>query len=394
MSVNSGLISNTNVETNSLRRATIATSGQVQAPFADVLEEQEQAVGNAPKISPELAKQLAGPLGMVMDKVAPENKEMAARANIVAQADFDKQRMQALEQMGMQISSGGTLLDMARNDGAVRNLRTVIGSFSMNGVSGAPLSGSIKAHALAHTHRGGRLEGISRNMPERSVTPRTASADKSGGIGSLASQFESGSAGISAIGYDRVGGTSYGKYQIASRVGSMDNFLNFLDTAAPDMAKRLRDAGPSNTGSRSGEMPDVWRTLAAEEPERFGALQEQFIYDSHYAPALQAITNKTPIDEDQLSPAMQEVLWSTAVQHGPTGAARIFGRAVNNIDGIDTGKTAPQGKDFEKALINNVYAIRAEQFGSSTQAVQDSVRNRMHKEKSIALSMLGDDTTA
>ncbi len=388
MSVNSGLISSTTVDTNALRRAAPASKGTT--PFAEVLQEQEDVGADSPKISPELAKQLAGPMGMVMSTVSPETKDMAARANIIAQADFDKQRMQALEQMGQQIGGGGTLLDMARNDGAVRNLRTVIGSFSMGGIAGAPMSGSIKSGALANAHRSNRLERVSPDIPTRPVTQK----HEDGSIGSLASQFESGSAGISAIGYDRVGGTSYGKYQIASRVGSMDNFLNFLDTAAPDMAQRLREAGPSNTGSRSGEMPDVWRSLAAEEPERFGALQEQFIYDSHYAPALQAITNKTPIEENRISSAMQEVLWSTAVQHGPTGAARIFGRAVNNIEGIEAGQMPAHGKDFEEALINNVYAIRAEQFGSSTQAVQDSVRNRMHKEKSIALSMLGDETTA
>ena len=35
-----------------------------------------------------------------------------------------------------------------------------------------------------------------------------------------------------------------------------------------------------------------------------------------------------------------------------------------------------------------MYAIRAEQFGSSTEQVQNAVRNRMHREKALALNML------
>jgi len=42
--------------------------------------------------------------------------------------------------------------------------------------------------------------------------------------GELSAKFESGKDGIAAIGYDRQGGTSYGKYQIASRVGMMKLF--------------------------------------------------------------------------------------------------------------------------------------------------------------------------
>ena len=45
------------------------------------------------------------------------------------------------------------------------------------------------------------------------------------GLGSLSAKFESGTEGVAAIGYDRVGGTSYGKYQIASKPGTMDRFL-------------------------------------------------------------------------------------------------------------------------------------------------------------------------
>lgn len=290
------------------------------------------------------------------------NRTTLTRANLVAQVNMDKQRTQALEQFSQNMT-GDSPLDMARNSVTMRNLRTVVGGFSLRAPV-MPMSDSIKSQALQRSGKAGKAQ------PVEDVE-----------IGKLAAQFESGRDGIAAIGYDRVGGTSYGKYQIASRVGSMDGFLKFLDTAAPDMAKELRASGPANTGSRKGAMPDTWRKLAAEQPERFEALQEKFIYDSHYKPALEAVAARTPLDEDRISSVMQEVLWSTAVQHGPAGAARIFTRAAESA-----GKATD--KNYDKKLINNVYAIRAEQFGSSTEQVQESVRNRMHKEKKLALNML------
>lgn len=289
-----------------------------------------------------------------------------ARANLMARVNIDKQRTQALENFSQNMG-GDSPLDMARNAVTTRNLRTVVGGFALRAPV-MPMSDSIKSQAMQSAQRSGRAGKGQHDVD-------------SAGIGKLAAQFESGSDGVAAIGYDRVGGTSYGKYQIASRVGSLDGFLKFLDTAAPDMAKELRASGPANTGSRKGAMPDTWRKLAAEQPERFEALQEKFIYDSHYKPALEAVAARTPLDEDRISSVMQEVLWSTAVQHGPAGAARIFTRAAEGA-----GKATD--KNYDKKVINNVYAIRAEQFGSSTEQVQESVRNRMHKEKKLALNML------
>lgn len=302
----------------------------------------------------------------------PQNRVDIARTNNYAQAKMDLQRTNALDTIAQGMSGGDSLLDSARNAVTTRNLRSVVGGFNLKAPV-MPMADSIKSQAIQGSYRGGG-SGKSRKQGQ-------AALGNNPNIGSLAAKFESGKDGIAAIGYDRHGGTSYGKYQIASRVGSMDNFLNFLDTCAPDIAKELRAAGPANTGSRTGGMPTAWRNIAAAQPDRFEALQEKFIYDSHYKPALEAVTKSTGLQEGKISSAMQEVLWSTAVQHGPTGAARIFGRAAEQ-----TGKV--QGASYDKKLINEVYEIRAEQFGSSTASVQDAVRNRLAQEKQLALNML------
>ncbi len=210
------------------------------------------------------------------------------------------------------------------------------------------------------------------------------SADLPTGIGSLAARFESGDSGVDAIGYDRNGGTSYGLYQISSRAGTMRSFIEFLEDRAPDLARRLAAAGPSNTGGRSGAMPAEWRRIAAEDPVRFAQLQHDFITESHYMPAVQGIYDETGVDITKHSRALKEVLWSTAVQHGPRGATRIFSKVINRSRG---DRMDAQAKD----VINGVYTSRSRQFGQSTPEVQGAVQGRFREERAMALAMLAED---
>jgi hypothetical protein len=207
-----------------------------------------------------------------------------------------------------------------------------------------------------------------------------------GELGSLAARFESGDSGVGAIGYDKRGGTSYGIYQISSRAGTMQRFLDFLEEQAPDWARRLNTAGPSNTGGRSGAMPSEWQRIAKQAPERFARLQHDFIEETHYLPAARAVYERTGIDIEKHSPALQEVLWSTAVQHGARGAARLFCKALD--------KENVNGKTMRpEALIDVLYSVRGKQFGSSSSQVQAAVQRRFAEEKTLALAMLADDTS-
>lgn len=205
--------------------------------------------------------------------------------------------------------------------------------------------------------------------------------------GELSAAFESGKRGVAEIGYDRMGGTSYGSYQISSKLGVMDNFLEFLDQKAPEWASRLRLAGPADTGSTQGAMPEAWRGIASEAPEAFEKLQHDFIARTHYATALDKIRSATGLDVSSLPGAIQEVLFSTAVQHGSTGAARIFERALDSLPGGKIINTAL------RSVIDSVYDERKGQFGGSTSIVRRSVQNRLEREKQLALSMFDAETT-
>ena len=210
-------------------------------------------------------------------------------------------------------------------------------------------------------------------------------------VGTLAAKFESGSEGIAAIGYDRHGGTSYGKFQLSSRAGTMGNFINYLEEKAPDMAKKLAAAGSSNTGRRTGKMPEAWKELAAAEPQRFEELQDDFIRKSHFEPAMQNIAESTGIAFEKMPAALQEVVFSTAVQHGPSGAARIIAKAVDRVGAgkLQTAQASPENiKRAGRDLIKQIYSIRAGQFVSSTERVQAAAKSRLNNEMHEALNML------
>lgn len=232
--------------------------------------------------------------------------------------------------------------------------------------------------------------------PEKALT-RNPAAQGSSAIGSIAAMFESGEKGIAAIGFDRTGGTSYGKFQISSRAGTMNRFLSFLSERDPALGERLRKAGPANTGSTQGRMPAEWAKIATEMPERFEKLQTEFIRKDHYQPAREKILEQTGVDIESAKPALREALFSTAVQHGASGAARIFNQAIDKFLGKGGAQMASASatpgavngaKNFEQALVSEVYNKRQNQFGGSTEAVRASVRGRLRQEKDMVLAML------
>ena len=200
-------------------------------------------------------------------------------------------------------------------------------------------------------------------------------------LGKLSAKFESAKDGPGAIGYDSTGGTSYGTYQIASKTGTMSQFLAFLDKSNPGWANQLRNAGDPNTGSKKGPFPDVWKKIASEDPKGFDKLQHDFIQKTHYDPAAKQLM-KLGFNINEQSDAMKDVLWSTSVQHGAAGAVGIFSKAIKEL-----GVSASPEK-----LINKIYEERGTKFRSSTEGVQKSVLNRFSEESKMAVASLNSGT--
>lgn len=201
----------------------------------------------------------------------------------------------------------------------------------------------------------------------------------SGKLGDLLAKYESGTIGSSAIGWDSKGGTSYGKYQIASRPGTYNSFLSWAEAnggaVGKEVAERLRAAGPGNTGSRTGDGPTVWKQLASEG--KVQELEYAFIKETHYDKAYRAIKNSSIREMIDNSRAIQEVLWSTAVQHGPgkDGASTLFAEAYTS------GMT-------KEEFVHALFAARGTKFGGSTPDTRASVLSRFKSEEALVQSVL------
>jgi len=199
--------------------------------------------------------------------------------------------------------------------------------------------------------------------------------------GKLSALFESGPKGVRAIGYDIKGGTSYGKYQLSSRKGTMDMFIEFLEKNAPVLAQRLRDSGPANTKGLRGAMPGEWRRIAAEDPEGFEALQDDFIHAVYYTPALEEVFLETGFDFKKRPAVFREVLWSATVHHGPRGGAEVFIRAAK----LARGQSARQ---YHRALLEEIFRERKISVARASAGRRLALENRLKRERALALSML------
>lgn len=200
--------------------------------------------------------------------------------------------------------------------------------------------------------------------------------------GRLSALFESGDHGVRAIGWDTRGGTSYGKYQMSSRMGTLDRFIVFLHERTPQWAQRLAAAGDGDTGGVLGSMPREWKRIAAEDPVRFERLQDSFIHSQYYSPTVLAISAETGLDVNAHPAVMREVLWSTAVLHGPTGGAEIFIEAARRVRG-------QPGRCYNRALLEEVFRERERRIVRSGNPKEDVLRRRLEMEKELALAMLG-----
>lgn len=222
----------------------------------------------------------------------------------------------------------------------------------------------------------GETAGATNQPGARSIGGGGASSSAIGtGLGAIAEKYESAGRGSGTVGWDKMGGTSYGKKQISSKTGAMTDYLKFLDkTGKGDIAKQLRDAGiEKDTGSTSGKAVDVWKQLAASGA--LGDSESEFLKTQSFDVAKKGIKDQDLQARIDGSRALQEMLYSTAVQHGPGGAMKI----MNSV--FKKGMT-------DEALVKAVYKERGTKFGGSTANVQAGVAKRFASEEQDIMGLL------
>lgn len=219
------------------------------------------------------------------------------------------------------------------------------------------------------TTQGGAVTG----NPQAANRGAAMGATQGGPLGSVAEKYETGGRGSGTIGWDKTGGTSYGKYQIASKTGSMDEYIKHLAQTNPDAAAQLQAAGPADTG-KEGKFAQTWKQLS--DTGALGDTENTFIKKKSYDPALAGIKDKGLQDMISGNKGLQEMLFSTSTQHGAAGASGIM------------NKIYKPGMSQED-LVNATYAERGTRFGSSTPEVQAGVQKRFGKERGDIMAMMG-----
>lgn len=190
-------------------------------------------------------------------------------------------------------------------------------------------------------------------------------------LGTLSAKYESGRDGTAAVGYDRVGGTSYGRYQIAVKPGTMDIFLKYLKTEYPDLYQPLAQRKQSYD-DKHGLFANEWRNLA--KGKQLKDAEHKFIKRSHYDVALQKLHPPARVMVDT-SPTVQQVLWSASVQLGAGLAASNFNKLIKS------------GMHPDVFIVNH-YEQRITFFRSSSNNVKNSLRMRFADECVDAIEML------
>jgi LysM repeat protein len=218
--------------------------------------------------------------------------------------------------------------------------------------------------------------------PEPQPQPSADSA-----LGKLSERFEVGNRGPGTVSTGRgdAGGVSYGSYQMTSKPngGTVKRFIS-----GPAFPFRDRFSGLT---PGSAAFSAVWKEISASRRDEFQNSQHDFIKKTHFDPLVQKIINEDGLNVLTRSRTLQDVIWSTAVQHGPGND--VIHRALTTL------RVGPEDPDFDRSLIVAIYAERGRKtpagnlarFSRNSPEVQRGVARRFRDEQRDALAMLAEE---
>jgi hypothetical protein len=204
-------------------------------------------------------------------------------------------------------------------------------------------------------------------------------------LGTLSAKYETGGRGPGTVstGAGDPGGVSYGSYQMASKMGVVQRFVT--QSGFPWLADF------KNLKAGTAPFTTCWKRIAKDQTDAFQRAQHSFIKKSHYDLLAAKILTEDGLDVNTRSGALQDVIWSCAVQHG--GATPIVHRAIARVA---VPKSDPS---YDEQLIRAIYAERGKKkadgnlayFSKSSANVQKGVSNRFKNELHDALAMLAKE---
>jgi hypothetical protein len=217
-------------------------------------------------------------------------------------------------------------------------------------------------------------------------------------LGDLSKQYESnGDPSSVSSGRGDLGGRSYGMYQFASNAGVPQAFVSWLKCQpAPfdNYGVVLEESGPVN----SYGFVQKWRELGNVDPIGFGQLQHDYTKQVYYDEAVEALRCNLDFDVNSRSEALQQVLWSRAVQYSAGNMLELFNGAcdlaeqdIANISDYDLIYSIYElliqdgNQAYEKD--NGLWHSPNDWLNGSRGTI-DGLLNRFYNEREEALSLL------
>ena len=188
-------------------------------------------------------------------------------------------------------------------------------------------------------------------------------------IGSISAKYESNN-NSKAKGKDNGGGHSYGKYQIETKHGTMLDYIKYLKTKPEyrEYANILNNAGGyKGANERTKTFKNAWDKLS--EDENFDKSQYQFILDKKLKPLINFTDKIKGFNVEKRHPAIKEMLYSLATQHGNKGSADLLRNAI----GMDITNMS------DEELVNKVYDERSKVDQYFSRVEKDKRKNIKEK---------------
>lgn len=221
----------------------------------------------------------------------------------------------------------------------------------------------------------GSTNGYEGKVDSAKLKTKLGKGDISGErLGAVSQSFESGNRGVGTIssGKGDHGGQSYGKHQMTAT--TMNRFLN------SEQGKKYKN---QFEGLKPGtaQFNERYKQVVHVDGNGFANAQKSFIDKEYYGVAHADILKKTGMDVNKRGRALQELVYSTAVQYGP----QKIGSWLNSLYGkkvVDMSDAAIITAIQNYKIKNNDVLMK-----SSSADVRKGVANRAKTEKEMLLNI-------
>ena len=220
--------------------------------------------------------------------------------------------------------------------------------------------------------------------PVRSGTPQVPGWV----LGKTSKFYESGTSGAGTINNynasNDYGGASYGSYQFASYLPkTMPNGKSRGESKNSPVEAYLKKSkfGDKFTGltPATAEFDAKWKEVASQFPSEFEMDQHNYVKEKYYDVMIANLKRKG-LDLTGFGPAVQDLVWSTAVQYGP-GKTSIFLTPLE-------GKAQLTDKDIVAIVSEYKINNTATFFAKSGAEIQQSQKNRYIAEQKDLVNLI------